>query len=339
MSKKSKGLSEYRKIKWWLNYLVGPLLFILIALSIYRQLNNQPNLDQHWTYLRKTFVSESSNFILPALLLIAFNWGLEALKWQQLVKHLMPISWWKALLGVLAGVSFTMITPNRMGEFLGRVLYMPEGSRIKSAVLTAIGSLSQLIITLAAGLAGLFYMRQVATSSDQWPPLLTTILLFGTMAVFLVGLVVYFNLGWAIRAIEKWSPVNKYAVFIHALGEISGRELLKILGIALLRYIVFLVQYWLVFRALHLPIDVLPIVAGAATMFLIIAIVPTISLAELGIRSQISLYVFGLFCTDNLGILLVSGIIWLINIILPAIAGSLILLSVKLFGKNQVSTS
>jgi hypothetical protein len=99
------------------------------------------------------------------------------------------------------------------------------------------------------------------------------------------------------------------------------------------------VQYWLVFRALHLPIDAVPIVAGSATMFLIIAIVPTISLAELGIRSQISLYVFGLFCSDNLGILLVSGIIWLINIILPAIAGSLILLSVKLFGKNQVATS
>ncbi|HSR37896.1 MAG TPA: lysylphosphatidylglycerol synthase transmembrane domain-containing protein [Phnomibacter sp.] len=339
MSKKSTGLSDYRKIKWWLNYLVGPLLFIMIALSIYRQLHNQPNLDQHWAFLRKTLVSESSSFILPAIVLIAFNWGLEALKWQQLVKHLMPISWWKALLGVLAGVSFTMITPNRMGEFLGRVLYMPEGSRIKSAVLTAIGSLSQLIITLAAGLAGLFYMRQVATSSDQWPPLLTNILLFGTMAVLLAGLVVYFNLGWAIRTIEKWPPINKYAVFIHALGEISGRELLKILGIALLRYIVFLVQYWLVFRALHLSIDVIPIVAGSATMFLIIAIVPTISLAELGIRSQISLYVFGLFCSDNLGILLVSGIIWLINIILPAIAGSLIMLSVKLFGKNQVATS
>jgi uncharacterized membrane protein len=67
--------------------------------------------------------------------------------------------------------------------------------------------------------------------------------------------------------------------------------------------------------------------------------VPTISLAELGIRSQISLYVFSQFCSDNLGILLVSGIIWLINIILPAVAGSLILLSVKLFGKNPVSTA
>lgn len=315
------------------------MLFVLIALSIYRQLHQQPNLEQHWAFLRNTLLSESSSFILPAIVLIAFNWGLEALKWQQLVKHLMPISWWKALLGVLAGVSFTMITPNRMGEFLGRVLYMPEGSRIKSAVLTAIGSLSQLIITLAAGLAGLLYLRNMATESDQWPPLLTNVLLFGTTTVMLAGVVVYFNLGWAIRMIEKWPPVNKYAIFIHALGEISGRELLKILGIALLRYIVFLVQYWLVFRALHLSIDVAAIVAGSATMFLIIAIVPTISLAELGIRSQISLYVFSQFCSDNLGILLVSGIIWLINIILPAIAGSLIMLSVKLFGKNPVATS
>jgi hypothetical protein len=59
----------------------------------------------------------------------------------------------------------------------------------------------------------------------------------------------------------------------------------------------------------------------------------------LGVRGKISLYVFGLFCTDELGILVASGAIWLINIILPAFAGSLIMLSVRLFGNKSLSAS
>jgi hypothetical protein len=80
-------------------------------------------------------------------------------------------------------------------------------------------------------------------------------------------------------------------------------------------------------------------VASTASMFLILAVVPTISLAELGVRGQTSLFVFGFFHADSLGILAASGVIWLINIIFPALAGSLILLSVKLFGKKSFEAS
>jgi hypothetical protein len=233
-----------------------------------------------------------------------------------------------------------MITPNRMGEFLGRVLYMPDGSRIKAATLTALSSLSQLIITLTAGIMGVAYLALLPNvPNEQWPALLTNVLLYGTATVLALGLLVYFNLGRTIRIVEKWPPVNRYAIFIHALGEISNLELLKILALAAARYGVFLLQYWLVFRALQLDLTLPQMLAGTSTMFLIIAIVPTISLAELGIRSQISLFVFSLFTTHQLGILLVSALVWLLNIILPAFAGSLILLSVKLFNRQSLETA
>jgi hypothetical protein len=323
-----------------LNYVVGPLLFLAIALSIYRQLSRQPNLRQHWEQLWHNTWNEGLVFLLPAILLIVLNWGLEALKWRQLVNHLMPITWFRALLSVLAGVSFTMITPNRMGEFLGRVLYMPDGSRIKAATLTALSSLSQLIITLTAGIMGVAYLALLPNvPNEQWPALLTNVLLYGTATVLALGLLVYFNLGRTIRIVEKWPPVNRYAIFIHALGEISHLELLKILALAAARYGVFLLQYWLVFRALQLDLTLPQMLAGTSTMFLIIAIVPTISLAELGIRSQISLFVFSLFTSNQLGILLVSALVWLLNIILPAFAGSLILLSVKLFNRQSLETA
>ncbi len=333
-------MARNRNIKLLLNYVVGPLLFLAIAFSIYRQLSRQPNLQQHWDSLWQSAMQEGLAFLVPAILLIALNWGLEALKWRQLVNHLMPITWFRALLSVLAGVSFTMITPNRMGEFLGRVLYMPDGSRIKAATLTALSSLSQLIITLTAGIMGVAYLALLPNvPNEQWPALLTNVLLYGTATVLALGLLVYFNLGRTIRIVEKWPPVNRYAIFIHALGEISHLELLKILALAAARYGVFLLQYWLVFRALQLDLTLPQMLAGTSTMFLIIAIVPTISLAELGIRSQISLFVFSLFTANQLGILLVSALVWLLNIILPAFAGSLILLSVKLFNRQSLEST
>jgi hypothetical protein len=151
----------------------------------------------------------------------------------------------------------------------------------------------------------------------------------------LSGLVIiYFNIGWAIRIVEKWPPVSKYISYIHAIGEIGGKELLKILGLSALRYGVFLLQYWLAFRFFGLQLAWANLFAATSVMFLILAIVPTISLTELGIRGKVSLFVFSLFTGNTLGILVSTALIWLINIILPAVAGSLILLGVKLFGKE-----
>jgi hypothetical protein len=66
-------------------------------------------------------------------------------------------------------------------------------------------------------------------------------------------------------------------------------------------------------------------------MFLALAIVPTIALAELGLRGQLSIHLFGLFSNNTLGIVLTATGIWLINLIVPALAGSLFILGIKLF--------
>ncbi len=324
----------YQKIKRFVNYVLGPLLFVLIAFSIYQQLHLQKNLPQNWQTLKDSLKGGGRWWLLLSVLLMFVNWGIEAFKWKLLVNHLMPINYFKSLLSVLAGVSFTMLTPNRMGEFLGRVLYMPDGSRIRAATLTAMSSMSQLMITMLAGVVGVWILQHKMADSNEWPWLLTNVVFYGTLLVLVATVLLYFNIGSLIRLFEKWPPFSKYAFYVHAVGEIQASELMKILGISALRYLVFLVQYLAVFGALGIAISPQSMFAATAAMFLILAIVPSASLAELGIRGQTSLFVFGLFSTDSLGILVASGFIWFINIILPALAGSLILLSVKLFGKN-----
>jgi hypothetical protein len=285
--------------------------------------------------VRQSFEANGAIWFAAALLLMAVNWSLEAIKWKQLVNHLMPMRWSRALLCVLSGVSFTMLTPNRMGEFLGRVLYMPDGSRMRAAALTSLSSLSQLIVTMAAGILGLACLQQLPSYADEWPPMLTNVFLAGTALAMLAALLLYFNVGGLVRILERWPPFARYSFIMHPIGEIKNLELLKILGLAALRYLVFLLQYWLIFRWFDISIAAGWLAAGTAVMFLILAVVPTISLAEIGIRGQVGLFVFQLFTSQSLAILLATAAIWVINIILPALAGSLILLGVKLFGKTE----
>jgi hypothetical protein len=49
----------------------------------------------------------------------------------------------------------------------------------------------------------------------------------------------------------------------------------------------------------------------------------------LGLRGEISIKIIGLFSSNNLGILMASMTIWLVNLILPAMAGSLLILSIR----------
>ncbi len=325
------------KIKLLLNYFIGPLLFIGISFSIYQQVTNQPELGRHWMQIKERFGVQTLQFVGLAFLLMVINWGIESKKWQILASHLQTLSFWEAVKSVMAGVSFTMLTPNRMGEFLGRVLYLPDGSRIRAAALTFLSSISQLVITLGAGVLGMLFLKtwapQLQLETAGWTGLLINVIIYTAAGSILVSLLIYFNIGWLIRQVEKFQPFAKYAFYVHLIGEIHYKELLKLIGLSLLRYLVFLLQYLLVFQFFKIGIPFEKIVASTAVMFLILAMLPTIALAELGIRGKVSLFVFGLFSTDSLEILVATAVIWFINIIFPAIVGSFLLLSIKLFRK------
>jgi hypothetical protein len=66
-------------------------------------------------------------------------------------------------------------------------------------------------------------------------------------------------------------------------------------------------------------------------MLLVLAIVPTIALAELGFRGKLSLSLFGLYSTNTLGIVATAAGIWIINLMIPAVAGAIFILGVRLF--------
>ena len=326
-----------RKLKIFLNYFLGPVLFVITSVSIYRQVSGQSNLQQHWQEIVAALYGPECWKLFAVLALMLVNWGIEARKWQVLLAHIHRLSFWQAFKSVFSGIAFTMITPNRMGEFVGRVLYVPDGSRIRAAMLTVVSSASQMIITLFAGISGLIKLRSylAAHAGNMYGVSMIWVdaVLYGSIAVLILALLFFFKISWLSRLIEKVPAFQRFAYFILPLEELQQRELIRILTLSAVRFCVFALQYLLLLQLFGVEMTLMQAISAIAVFYLAMAIIPTFAIAELGIRGETSLALFGLFSSNPAGIVVTTAAIWVINIILPAVAGSLFVLSVKLFRK------
>ncbi len=227
-----------------------------------------------------------------------------------------------------------MNTPNGSGEYFGRILYIAPGNRIRAITLTFVGSISQLIVTMVAGTIGLFILRSSlysATSesiqlSYSWIDFIT----YGSLLISIALVVLYFEISWLVKLLERVPFIKKYSFFIKKLEDFHPLELFKVLMLSVGRYAVFIMQYLLMLQVFNVGIPLATAFWLITVMFLGLAIVPTIALAELGVRGKLSIYLFGVFSTNTLGIVLTASSIWLINLIVPALAGSLFLLGIKI---------
>jgi len=329
-----------KNIKIFLNYFLGPLLFIWLSVSIYKQVKHQPDLEASWIKIKQSVQSVQIWNLVIVIILMFVNWSIEAFKWKISIRHIQSISFLKSFRAVLSGVSFSVNTPNRIGEYLGRVLYIEEGNRLRVISLTIVCSISQLIVTLLSGLIGLIFLKtkiernEIAAGFDS--SIWLQVLQYGLIVGLLILTLFYFRLSILTGLPDRLRNKSRYMWVVNSLKTVDATLLLKLLSLSAIRYIVFVVQYFLLFRLFEVEISWWQSFWALAVVFLVLAIIPTFAIAELGIRGKVSLKLIELFSANSLGISITTATIWLINLILPAIAGSLLMVSIKIFkNKNE----
>lgn len=279
------------------------------------------------------------NLVLVLILMIV-NWSIEAVKWQLSVKQIQKVSFVRALQAILSGVSFSVTTPNRVGEYLGRVLYMDEGNRLKTISLTIVGSISQLIITILMGGIGLIILRPLIEEQHIISVLWMKVILYGVWGVLLVLTLFYFRLSWIIKWVDRLPGSKRFAYLVKALEDFNATLLLKLLSLSLLRFIVFIIQYYLLFSLFDVEISGWQAFWAVSVSFLVMAIIPTIAIAELAQRGKVTIAIVGLYSSNELGMTFATAGIWFINLILPAIVGSLLIVRInKIFTSNNYEDS
>lgn len=310
------------------------MLFAWLLFSVYQEITAQKNLPAYLNQLYLDIDAYDFLLLLLLVLLMLVQWMFEAVKWQLLLKQHIDLSISKAMSMIFSGISFSIATPNRIGEFIGRVLHLPKDLRLQATGYTFIGNFAQLIVTCIAGSVGIrLIMDDLVAGNLAKFKSIVFLLAYLTPFLSLLLLFVFFNAGVIFRWVSSVKILQRWQDKLTQLSVLSSSLLLHVLLWSFLRYSVFLLQYWLMFKAIGLEVDIYQTAIGVSTVLLFLSILPTISLVELGLRWQVSILVFAPFTANVFGLTMGVTLIWLLNMIVPAGIGAVLILG-KNFSKN-----
>lgn len=332
------GLIAKKYFKW-LNVVVGPLLFAWLCFAIYRQVTAQTDLEKSWQAIQSNFRLGNIWIFVLLLLGMCMNLLLDAFKWQYLVSNLEQIGLPSALRAVCTGHAVGISTLNHLGDPLTKASFLSDGNRIRGVLVGFLGFMSHLMVVSFLGILSLVCLRfflhaQMPVLKDV-PRFVVDGILFSLLIGWLLFALFYFRVSGVVKWLEQVKWIKPYRYFLEKMETYSFPALCRLLWYSLARFVVMGGQYYLAFYLFNVHVEGWNLYVLLAAMMFTLTLVPSMALADIGIRGKVSLYLFGLYSTNDLGILSAVGILWLLNVILPAVTGTFLILSVRLAGQKK----
>ena len=263
----------------------------------------------------------STENIIFLLFLTIFNWFFEILKWKVLVSRIKKISFFEALEQSLGGLTASLITPNRIGDYGAKAIYYPDQYRKRIVLLSLMGNVSQMTITTIIGIIGMiiFYSTyDLELNFRKVYRFLIVVVLVASFAAFGIQQSRFKIKGFSIERI------------IDFVKNIPQRTHILNFGLSLIRYGIFSFQFYFLLQIFGVDIDYKTAIVAISSMYLLASIVPSLAVFDVLIKTSAAVYLFSFLGIDDLTILSISTLMWLLNFILPSIFGSYFVLNFKL---------
>ncbi len=307
-----------------LKYIIAILSYGFVVYKIY----NSPDIKSFGLFFYNISTYQYLLF-LSVLVLMIVNWCLESLKWKELMKPTQKIGLSKAFIAVWTGVTIGNLTPNRIGEFAGRILFLNKENRKEGTSLTLYGDLAQFIVTLIFGVAGFTILSQFfLIKSTSTESINNIILITGITMTVICGLI-YFNVNSIIAFLKRCKFFQKTLKNFTPSQNISKKTKVLTLTYSILRYLVFTFQFFLALLFFDIKISYTDAMLALSSIYLAVHVIPNIPFAELGIRISFSLLFLGIFSSSDMAILFSSLLIYIINIAIPSLFGGIYFIKLK----------
>lgn len=274
--------------------------------------------DIQW---RQLTINESALYLIPIVIVLALvNWGLEAFKWKTLLSPIHNVSYTTAIKATLSGVATSFITPFRFGDFLGRVAHLSENRKV-ATILTFYGNYSQLFTTFLFGTIAFLALgpEYIGVRPEQLP--LYQVLICIVLLVMTLLLIFPLSIYKGLR-LESIIKVQS------GLETLNASNLMAILMLSVIRYACFVSQYVFCFWIFGSSLEFGTTWYLISLLYLLITFVPSPILGKLGVRESVALFLFDGIEASHI-VLAASLSIWLVNLFIPAMTGSVYLLKIK----------
>ena len=323
----SKSFKRLLFIKWKSFYkntfFISLILFAIAIIYLSAKIFEHKSL----IFALKDFLNFRFLFFLFLVFSLQFvNWFLESIKLKILLNRHYSKNIKTVLKAIYAGNFTALITPKRIGNFIGRFLILNENKRLVT-ILTFFGNSYQLLITLIMSVLGLFWLvlydfSYVFISDFQSKAL---VLFYSLFLIILFGLL--FNLNW-LNYLNRFKWFYNWGSNFKDLNSIPIFIRLYVLVLSASRYFIFILQYYIFVVAFNLPVDLFQVTLCLGVLFGLVTLTPSFLPGNLGTREAICVLILG-GGVLGLQFSLISFMVWFINVGCSAIIGGFLLLNNK----------
>lgn len=260
--------------------------------------------DQSIIFNNIRFPDRFSHTLFIVLILMIFNWYLEALRWKVSIQSFESIQMKQAWQVILGGLALNWVLPFTSGDLLVRISQQRDKYQTASAAILNRGIM--LCFTLMLGLYGL---SRIAVEYEMNP--------------------------WFVLIILSGIPFLRYFLkksesrFLTYFKTLPRVLLIRIVAISLLRYLIFVFQFFLLLTVFLPMLSVKVILAGIGWIFLIRTALP-LFFGGLGVREASGVLFFEPLVSDLQLVIIPIFLIWVINTVIPSLVGLVFVWRLKL---------
>jgi hypothetical protein len=253
-------------------------------------------------YLNKVPLSS----LLFLMLLGIANHGIEIIKWKYLAERVEKhIGWRRIIRSHFGGFSLGSVTPGRVGETAGRAILLPQGKRRTLFLLSLNSSFSLFISSMLMGLVPMYFFFPNHRFS--------AIMILLTLALSFI-----FIFPKSLHRIADQFRINPR---LFRLFETPVQ--IRVLSLSLIRVFIYSLQLSI---ALGLSAGLENLSSSfsvAALYYGVITLLPSVLLSEIGVRGSAMMLIASLTGINYTHYLAPLAFIWVLNVAIPALAGTL----------------
>jgi hypothetical protein len=317
-------------VLWWIKILVFVAVLYLLYSLVKSKIEHFSEFQQS---LKLLFLPQNIFLLILLIVLTPINWAFEAWKWQKLASKVEQVNFWEAYKGVLIGLVFSTTTPMMIGDYAGKILMLKTDKRLQSIGAILLGNALQMYVSLLFGTIcyGFFIIW-----ANPNPILLHVFIILILIVSLIFGIILSKNLTNINAFLSKNKFFEYLKKYLGVLENYQLAELKTLFLIAVSRYAVFSIQFFLMFRIFQVNLSVSVLLVGIGIVFLTKTLISVLnSLGDLSVRELTSIYYFSFFGTDIVAISSATFAIWFVNVLLPILLGSLFILQLKFTTKKQ----
>ena len=249
-------------------------------------------------------------------------WALEAFKWRIALSPFTDISFLGSWRSVWYGVVAGQLTPNRIGEPVGRMALIEPSVRGKAGVAAVWCSLSQQSVTVIFGFIGIAWWL-IIVKQQVLPESAHFWLIYLSISLWTVILLIaIFKIDWFASLIERVGWIKKVLRGESIRIGYRPRIIVIVFLISALRYILFSTQYVILLKVFGVNASIVSLYAAVGLIYLFSSFIPTFSVSEVGVRAGFANWFVGMLCNNPIGITAASLFLWMLNLAVPALIGA-----------------